>query len=89
MVTTFQKALAIILAAGFFMMLIGPIASLGTWLAGLVVAFIFVPLIVILAMSLSRDRAAERGKGLLENAGLTPEEWSEPSDPDDFEGEDD
>ncbi len=89
MVTTFQKACAILLGAIFFMMIIGPIASLGSWLAGLVVAFIIVPVIVLLAMSWSRDRAKEHGKGLLEPAGLTAEEWSEPTDPDDFEGEDD
>jgi len=71
------------------MMIIGPLASIGTWLAGLAVAFIFVPLIVLLTMSWSRDRTKERGKGLLEHTGLTPEEWSEQSDPDDFEGEDD
>jgi len=89
MVSTLQKALAVLVCSGFFMMIIGPLASIGTWLAGLAVAFIFVPLIVLLTMSWSRDRTKERGKGLLEHTGLTPEEWAEQSDPDDFEGEDD
>lgn len=89
MVTRLQKVIAVLVCSGFFMMIIGPLASIATWLAGLAVAFILVPLIVFLAISLSRDRAEQRGKGLLEHAGLTPEEWSEQSDPDDFEGEDD
>jgi len=89
MATTFQKAVAVILGAVFFMMIIGPIASLSSWLVGLIVAFIIVPVIVWVAVLSSESHAKEDGKGLLGNKGLTPEEWSEQSDPDDFEGEDD
>ena len=84
-----RQILALILASFFFMMIIGPIASLGTWLVGLIVAFIFVPLLVFFAMSRSRNQAKAQGKGMLEEGGLTPEEWAETSDPDDFEGETD
>jgi len=87
MVSTLSKALAVIVAAGFFMMIIGPLASLGTWLAGLALAFILVPAIVFVAVSWSKSKAEAEGKGMLEEGGLTPEEWAEPTDPDDFEGE--
>lgn len=87
MASTFNKVLAVVVAAGFFMMIIGPLASLGTWLAGLALAFIIVPVIVFATVSWSKSRAEEEGKGLLEEGGLTPEEWTEPTDPDDFEGE--
>jgi len=87
MVSTLSKALAVIVAAGFFMMIIGPLASLGTWLAGLALAFILVPAIVFVAVSWSKSKAEAEGKGMLEEGGLTPEEWAEPADPDDFEGE--
>ena len=87
MASRFNKALAVVVAAGFFMMIIGPLASLGTWLAGLALAFILVPVIVFAAMSWSKSKAEEDGKGMLEEGGLTPEEWTEPTDPDDFEGE--
>ncbi len=89
MATAFQKVVAVVLGAVFFMMVIGPIASLASWLAGLIVAFVIVPVIVWLAVSWSKTHAREDGKGLLEHRGLTPEEWSDRSDPDDFEGEDD
>lgn len=89
MASTLNKALAVVVAAGFFMMIIGPLASLGTWLAGLALAFILVPAIVFAAMSWSKSRAAQDGRGMLEEGGLTPEEWAETSDPDDFEGETD
>jgi len=87
MASTFNKALAVVVAAGFFMMIIGPLASVGTWLAGLALAFILVPAIVFVAMSWSKSKAEADGRGMLEEGGLTPEEWTEPTDPDDFEGE--
>jgi hypothetical protein len=87
MASTLNKALAVVVAAGFFMMIIMPLASLGIWLTGLAIAFILVPAIVFLAMSWSKSKAEEDGKGMLEEGGLTPEEWTEPTDPDDFEGE--
>jgi len=89
MSTPFQRACAIALVALFFMMIIGPIASLFSWLTGLVVAVVILPILVWIAVLWSISHAKEDGKGLLENKGLTPEEWTEPSDPDDFEGEDD
>jgi hypothetical protein len=87
MASTLGKALAVVVAAGFFLIIIEPIASLGTWLAGVALAFILVPVIVIYAMSRSKRKAEQEGKGLLEERGLTSEEWTEPSDPDDFDGE--
>jgi len=89
MATRLKKAFAIIIGATFFMMIIGPIASLMSWLTGLIVAVIIVPAIVGFAVLWSVTHAKEDGKGLLEHTGITPEEWSEQSDPDDFEGEDD
>jgi hypothetical protein len=66
MVSTLSKALAVVVAAGFFLIIIEPIASLGTWLAGVALAFILVPILVILAMSWSKSKAEHEGKGLLE-----------------------
>ncbi len=87
MATTFQKAVAFILVVTFFMMIIGPLASLLTWIAGLVVALVLVPVIVLVALWYSKSKAEPHRDGLLEEVGLTEEEWREEEEDDDFEGE--
>ena len=87
MATTFQKVVAFVVAVTFFMMIIGPLASLATWVVGLVVALVLVPLIVLLALGFSKRRTSPHREGLLEPVGLTEDEWAEEQDPDDFEGE--
>lgn len=84
-----RRAGALLLAAGFFMMIIGPIASLAAWIIGLVMALLFVPGILLMAMALTRRRAEEIAgdSDMLEPRGLTEDEWAERRDPDDFEGE--
>lgn len=87
-----RRALALLLVAAFFMMVIGPLGDeLGEdivpWLVGLVVALLVLPGLVYLAMAYSKRRVDKLGKGLLEGGGLTEEEWTERRDPDDFEGE--
>ncbi len=81
------KALAVVVGALFFMVIIMPIAGLSIWLAGVVLAFLLVPVAVFLALRYSQHEAGTTGQGLFEERGLTPEEWTEKDDPDDFEGE--
>jgi len=82
-----RRALALLVVVAFFMMIIGPLASLAAWLVGLVLAFLLIPVIVILGMNWSRERADRMGGEMLNWRGLTEEEWAEERDPDDFEGE--
>jgi hypothetical protein len=84
---SWRRALALLIVVAFFMMIIGPLASLAAWLVGLVLAFLLIPIIVILGMNWSRKRADEKGGDMLNWRGLTEEEWTEDRDPDDFEGE--
>jgi fatty acid desaturase len=87
MATTFQKTVAFIVVVTFFMMIIGPLASLLTWIVGLIVALVLVPVIVLAALWYSKGKAEPHKDGLLEEVGLTEEEWTEEQDDDDFEGE--
>jgi len=84
---SFKQVLALLLVTGFIIWVIEPFASLGTWLSGLIWAIVLIPLLVFLSLTISSDKAKKEGKGMLEEGGLTPEEWEEPTDPDDFEGE--
>ena len=81
-----KRTVAYLIFVAFFMMIIGPIASVEVWLVGLIVAAVFVPMALILVMSKQR-RKVEGHTDQLEGRGLTEEEWKEDFDPDDFEGE--
>jgi hypothetical protein len=87
MASTFQKAVAFLLGAILLMMIMGPLASVLTWAIGWVAVLLVVPFLLMMALSFSRRRTEERGPDLEGPKGLTAEEWAEPTDPDDFEGE--
>ncbi len=91
MASTLQKAVAFLLGAILIMMIMGPLASVLTWAMGWVAVLLGVPFILLMALWLTRSRAEERGQKVGADLGgpkgLTSEEWAEPTDPDDFEGE--
>jgi uncharacterized membrane protein len=82
-----RMAISFLVVIAFVMMILGPLASLASWIVGLVLAGLLVPIIVIMGMRWSRSKAdADGGKNLIWR-GMTEEEWTERRDPDDFEGE--
>ena len=81
-----KRTVAYLIFVAFFMMIIGPIASVEVWLVGLIVAVVLVPMALILVMSQQR-RKVELHADQLEGRGLTEVEWKEDFDPDDFEDE--
>ena len=82
-----RTALAFVLMVVFVMMIMGPIASLETWLAGLVVAAVLVPVILLLGLRWSRGKVDVARDDMFTWRGMTEEEYVEERDPDDFEGE--
>ena len=86
MESSYRRAVAYLVVVAFFMMIIGPLASLAAWLFGLIMACLLIPIVVLLGMSWSR-RKAEPHEDLFTWRGMTTEEWTEERDPDDFEGE--
>ena len=82
-----RMAVSYLLVVAFVMMILGPLASLESWLIGLVLAALVVPIVVLLGMRRSRSRAEADDGELLHWRGMTEEEWTEGRDPDDFEGE--
>ena len=68
---TAKRIVAFLVFVAFFMMIIGPIASLEVWLVGLIVAAVLVPIVLLMTMSRQRQKTEEHDGDLLNWRGLT------------------
>ena len=82
-----RAAMAFVLMVVFVMMILGPIASLETWLAGLIVTAVVVPVILLFGLRWSQRKVEVAKDDMFTWRGMTEEEYVEERDPDDFEGE--